>query len=386
MNYHLMIDHWFTNEFIENAEKVCPGGNTYIVDGLHPFKHIKYANALPVSFESQEINNIVQGIGIGDKVFIHWFHKPVNSFINRLQTGVPVYLIFWGGDFLGEREFVDFNFDKLTKKYLGYQDKPKGIYRFLVNVVKYIKGTERNGEKASNQWIEDRREFMSRLNYFCHWNLADMEIVKRVYGGNPKFLYFFYGAGLGDIPECEPRIKIDGERINIFLGNSDTPSNNHLDAIEKLAKFKNDNIFITCPLNYGFQKEYGDMISKTGKDVFGIRWSSLRDFMPIDKYLQLQANVDVVVMYHNRTQASGNILAFIVMGKKVYLKGQSTLYALLKENGVIVFDANSIDEISFSEFSQPLTSEEILRNRTNIKNLFSLKKQRECYVNILLGR
>jgi hypothetical protein len=59
------------------------------------------------------------------------------------------------------------------------------------------------------------------------------------------------------------------------------------------------------------------------------------------------------------------------MGKKVYLKKQSTIFSLLVENGIKIFDANTIKELTFEEFSKPLSYEEIEMNYHKISLMFS---------------
>ena len=70
------------------------------------------------------------------------------------------------------------------------------------------------------------------------------------------------------------------------------------------------------------------------------------------------------------------------MGKKVYLKGQSTIFQYMKNNGFVIFDANTIKDIKFEEFSKPLTTDQIQSNIQN-PNLFSKEKRLEYLDKIL---
>ena len=130
---------------------------------------------------------------------------------------------------------------------------------------------------------------------------------------------------------------------------------------------------IMCPLNYGNTK-YGDFISCQANHIFKGKWESLRDFLPLKQYTKLLAGADVVVMYHNRCQAGGNIGIAILTGKKVFLKKQSTLFRLMKNYGILVFDANTIKNLSFEEFVKPLTNDQIKSNFEKYSNLFSEEK------------
>ena len=194
-------------------------------------------------------------------------------------------------------------------------------------------------------------------------------------------MIFFYGLELEKVNYIP--VKTTGV-LNVWLGNSDTETNNHLDAIDTLKHFRNNDIKIICPLSYGVNPKYGDLISTKGNLIFDKKWVSIREFMPYDKYVALFKDINVVIMNHNRTQASGNIFVFVKMGKKIFLKRQSTLFQLLINADILVFDANIIKDLSFEEFSKPLTDEQIQSNIEKISALFSEEKRIE-YLNQILN-
>jgi hypothetical protein len=80
-------------------------------------------------------------------------------------------------------------------------------------------------------------------------------------------------------------------------------------------------------------------------------------------------------MYHNRSQALGNCISLLTLGKKLYLKTNNPLWSLFKEIGVAVYDANSIKSLSFQQFIKPLTGTEIESNKVKLSAAFSEKKR-----------
>jgi len=240
----------------------------------------------------------------------------------------------------------------------------------------YIKKKKKEQKEA----FGIRKKFLRRLNYFCHWNELDFEIIKHVYDCSPTFITFFGGLGLEKI---SVPLKNTNSCTSIWLGNSDTNTNNHLDAIYFLKKYKDNGIKIICPLSYGVDRPYGDYVDNEGRNIFADNWVAIRSFMAYEKYINLFESVNVVVMYHNRTQASGNVIVFIKKGIKVFLKKQSSLFQFLVNNGITVFDSNTIKNLAFEEFIEPLTAVQTKTNIEIISNLFSEKKQRECYNEIL---
>lgn len=380
MNYHFLIDHWFADDFIKSAEKIVPGVNTYVLTFDAPSKHVKSQLGISIPYGSSQMDSLLRAITSRDRVYVHWFHESVMELVEKLTPDVPLYLIFWGGDFFisGPRKFFNENHDKLTKAYLIKREREtkQANKNGLILVLKKRISSYVTLQKQ----VDIRRKFLKRLNYFCHWNKLDFDQVESFYGGHAKFIHFYYGGVLDFVPN-----QLDVTQTvqcTIWLGNSDTATNNHLDALEVLTKFRDEKMQIICPLSYGFG-DYGDMVDAEGKRIFDEKWKPIRKHVPLEHYITLQNQADVVVMYHNRSQASGNIMAFIKMGKKVYLKKQSTLFRLLRNFGIEVFEADNIPKEDFDHFSAPLSEQVKKTNSELISKLFSEEGQFAGYRRIL---
>lgn len=375
MNYHIMIDHWLIQDFIDTAEQIAPGKNRYVFTFDPKGKHVHYQAGIYAAYGSLSLNKLVASLNENDRLYIHWFQNPVANLISHLKDNVSLYLLFWGGDFVGQTEkFRDFNFDPLTKAFVNpslneKKKKPVRFFNFF--------------NSKNNEDVLVRKKFLQRLDFFCHWNVDDFEIIKETYGGDPRFLNFFYDPKISKI---EPLINDDKssqtEKI-IWLGNSDASTNNHLDAIDALSRYASEDIMVYCPLSYGFENEYADAVVQRGINVFGDKWNSIREFSSVEEYFRLQQKSSVVVMYHNRTQAAGNVAAFIRMGKKVFLKRQSSLFTFLTRNGIKVFDSNTIKDLTFDELVRPLTIEEKQNNIKTIGDLFGQETKSAWYRNLL---
>jgi dTDP-N-acetylfucosamine:lipid II N-acetylfucosaminyltransferase len=374
VNYHILIDHWFVDDFIITAEQVDPNNNTFILTQESPARHVKSIQAVFAPFGSQALGNIFKNIKRDDRVFVHWFQDAVMSYIDSMPADVRLYLVFWGGDFLSQtKELSDFNYDPLTKEYLRKTSRVRisgGLIGYAKRAV-YEFQQSRARRATEREQVAVRKRFMQRLNYFCHWNHKDVEKVVSVFGGKPEFLHFYYGGGLDQIPGANLTTQ-KANHSHVWLGNSDTPTNNHLDAFELLKRFRNDRMSITCPLSYGFgDGSYGNFIDQAGAAAFGQQWRSIRKMMALNDYLRMQEDVDIAIMCHNRSQASGNIIAFMKMGKKVYLKEESTIYSLLIEKGLKIFGVTALERETFEEFAKPLSVEESNMNSKLITDLFS---------------
>ena len=104
------------------------------------------------------------------------------------------------------------------------------------------------------------------------------------------------------------------------------------------------------------------MIEKKGKHLFGEKFVALRDYLDRDTYYNLMDKTNVAVMFHNRGQAGGNVLAFLKKGVKVYMKDESSIYQYLNDLGLTLHRANEIRKENFNSFRKPESEADKLRN------------------------
>ena len=87
-------------------------------------------------------------------------------------------------------------------------------------------------------------------------------VFKRWYGAKGKYHEcFMYPSNL--YKQYNVKLKKDST-INIQVGNSADPTNNHIEAFEMLRKYKHENVKIYVPLSYGNQNYASTVISKGG--------------------------------------------------------------------------------------------------------------------------
>lgn len=152
--------------------------------------------------------------------------------------------------------------------------------------------------------------------------------------------------------------------INIQVGNSADPINNHATALKKLLPHKDKNIRVFAPLSYG-NKKYADKVVKQGKIWFGKKFIPLTNFMPFDEYLNFLSKIDIAIFNHNRQQAMGNTITLLGLGKTVYMRSSTTQWQLFNDNKIKVFDINYL-----KIFEKRHTDNNIRK----VKNIFSEEK------------
>jgi hypothetical protein len=159
-----------------------------------------------------------------------------------------------------------------------------------------------------NKIKESLRKFViKRIGHLVTFIPGDVELARKWYEAR------------GEYQEClmylsnvvNQQVLIDAEQakaahvgLNILVGNSADPSNNHLEALEKLLPYKDQNIRIYAPLSYG-DPAHAKSVVEQGKEWFGDKFSPIISFMPFDQYLSFLKSVDIAIFNHNRQQAMG---------------------------------------------------------------------------------
>ncbi len=262
-----------------------------------------------------------------EKVIIHslFIHNIIDVLLVNQRFLQKCHWIIWGGDLYDYRKRIH----TLSGKFYNYRMK-KAISGF--------------------------GGFITRLK-------GDYELAQKWYGAGGK-LYesFAYPSNLYKEYEITEKTH---DTLNIQIGNSSDPVNNHEEIFDKLEKYKDENIKIFVPLSYG-PKEYADEMIRLGREKFGDKFYPLTDFMSLEKYLDFLADIDIAIFNHKRQQAMGNIITLLGLGKKVYIRDDITPWTWFQE---LKLNISNVKELDLSLLDD--TSKE--KNREIIKEAYSLK-------------
>ena len=222
--------------------------------------------------------------------------------------------------------------------------------------------------KRNKKWQIDeffRRPMIKRIGHLVTYIEGDIALARKWYGATGKYQEcLMYTSNLykeHKIPENKEAI------VNIQIGNSADPSNNHIEALEKLLPFKNENIRILVPLSYG-SKEYAKQVITQGKEWFGDKFKPLTEFMPFEQYLSLLGSIDIAIFNHKRQQAMGNTITLLGLGKTVYLRSDTSQWQF--------FDGKNI-KIGDIEMFNSLERYETKENIKIVKEYFSQEKYKD---------
>ena len=277
--------------------------------------------------------NLAVGLNSSRKIIIHGLWSQIFNMILFVQPWLlkKSYWVMWGGDF-------------------------------------YF--PERHG------WLQ--KWVIKNIGFLITANEGDYILSKELYNSKGKRVHsIMYPSNLykdSNILINKKRNSMDS--INIQLGNSADPENNHLEIIEKLKLYKSENIKIYVPLSYG-DKLYANKVITEGKRIFGKNFIPMLEFLPLDEYQVFLNNIDIAIFAHSRQQAMGNIITLLSLGKKIYLRNNITTWKLLREQGIQVFDIN--------KFNLTINSEILFKNKEQVAKYYSKKVLIAQITNIIEG-
>ena len=171
-----------------------------------------------------------------------------------------------------------------------------------------------------------------------------------------------------DVPQKQSTIK---NELFILVGNSRSMSNEHIEVLNILSKFKDENIRIFVPLSYGDVPEgYVDAVDKVGMELFGIKYVPIKTIMDLKAYQEFLSSIDIMVCNHKRQEAWGNLFTLLRSGKKVFVRKNTATNIDFTSFGLKFSLTDDIIDMSFDEF-QFLNDDDRLNNQKLLIRMFS---------------
>ncbi|WDF46960.1 TDP-N-acetylfucosamine:lipid II N-acetylfucosaminyltransferase [Chryseobacterium sp. KACC 21268] len=296
-----------TNEYLFISESEQPVFINF------PYQH--YWNGADIYLE-----RLMEAINRYQIVVIHFLNKNARRIISKLNPEIKVVWIGWGGDYYWLIDTLPkFSlYGRQTAKYLNA--KNSYFTRKLKKISRILK------VKA-----------LQRIDYFSPVLESEYDMIKINYPNfRPNYIAWNYGNLQDNYIAGYEDFKITDK--NLLIGNSATPTNNHLDIFERLENGNTINFFdkIFIPLSYG-NKDYKKFIIEQSETRLGNKVNVIPDFLPYEQYMEILQQCDNVIMGHIRQQAMGNIIALLYLGAKIYFQKESVVYKDLISKGYNVF-------------------------------------------------
>jgi hypothetical protein len=238
---------------------------------------------------------------------------------------------------------------------------------------------------AERDWKWKVREFFRRpviknMGYFTTTVPGDYLLAKEWYGTNAKWIHnLMYPSHLhrsSDEVSCK---KKKNDTVLIQIGNSADPMNNHFEIIDKLEKYKKNNIEVYCPLSYGSDEHKNNVISYGAKKL-GKKFVPMIEFMSFSDYNSHMACIDIAIFNHDRQQGMGNIIGLLSLGKKIIMKRSVTPFSFFSEIGLHVYSMD--DENMLEKLEENIAIENI----SKMQSYFNKERLKLNWDEIFYGR
>ena len=358
MNYHIITQEKFFNTYIEDIYRLgLQDENVIWVRGKEG-KSDFFRTDRPVEFLGNDGRHFVEKLRElkpDDRLFVSWYDTKIGNAILRSGIKNPVYVYLMGAEFYTFPYWwhAEWLFDPITRRKV----KRTRLYpRF------FPKGKPWLWYRCKNWWKfkrEVRAEYeaqlrtIKRIDYIVitEHSGPEVELVKRLYPGcRAKHVIGTFDQNF-DIAKSQPLAPIPeaGTPLKILMGNSSDPNGNHLDAFRYLKKKVKGPYELYTFLSYG-DPEAKEWALACGKKLFGETFHPVLDFMDKNAFVKFMNGMDVVMMFHNRQQAEGNIMTALALGKPVFMKPMNPQYDMLKRMGVkSVYDVREMHRVDLRE-------------------------------------
>jgi len=306
---------FINNNFTESHEFVSFSKQENIPSDMKIYRNIKYEN-------SEDFRKIIEGY---DKVIFHSLF-PIKSLHKIFLLTHPkqmkkIFWVAWGGDL-----YVD-------------PCKKLSLRGGLSDIVAYL--------------------FKRNVKNFIGIFPPDCEYYKNKYNRNATIFYASYVGGLDNslYKKSLRLISLEEKRnnntcINIQVGHSSARILNHIEVLENLVKYKDENIKIYIPLSYG-DEAYGNRVEEKAKLLFGNKAICMREMMNREDYQDFLSTMDIAIFNTPRQIGLGNIYPLLYMEKKIYLPAGSVMYDYYKSLEINVCDYKQLQKMEFTSFLEP---------------------------------
>lgn len=180
-----------------------------------------------------------------------------------------------------------------------------------------------------------------RIVDFYSTVVPDEEVLlSRIVRSSARRLAFHYTSKKSP-KTVRPHVDLDAKRI--WVGNSATLTNNHLDVFPILEKYREFEIY--TPLSYSTtasDKAAAEYIERGGHLHFGERYFPHKKFLPFDEYAKLMGECAVFIFAHRRQQSGGNCVLALTMGGCVIMDERNPIFSHVKRNGIAIYSLTDL--------------------------------------------
>lgn len=291
-------------------------------------------------FDMEEVDMINRFSDNAEYVFIHGFYVSWRRILQiRAKHLSKIIWRTWGADMKTPDYY---NVNAINRLYLTL------CYKLFVKRVRHFKLI---GAANIVDEIKLKKMFGNGLE------------LRRIPYTDTEKSYTLYEK-IADIPK-------DHKEIRVMVGHSGYPDDHHIELLEKMKKFDDENIVYSLIMSYG-NSEYIKKVKAYIEQRFGenspkVEWISEK--MEFEKYLIYLKSNDVILFDMLNSAALGNLAPIVYFDKKIYLNRKGDIAAAFEAAGLKCGYCDEIEQQEFDDFSSP-----IFNSSKNKSELFVFQK------------
>lgn len=349
---HISVDEKFIDGAIDIYNYMKGVDSVYFV--LSPngsIKRIKYPKVVVFKSENELIQKVNQETC--DYVVLHSLCLTYKSI---LRINHKLIWNSWGYDIYSDTQDT---YDKVLSLSM-YKPASRKVVEAIdggslkENVIKAIR-------RVKHKLVEQRlyNAIMRKVSFVSTVIPSEFDLIQKKYS-HIGFCPFRYIDNLTESEDVALVCDNDaGSAKRIILGNSNDPTNNHLDILEKLDSIGRE-YEVIVPFSYpNNSPQYVQEVLNRSGDFKNLKIRFLRDFMALEEYFKILKSCQSAIFGHVRQQAVGNVSYMFNSGKNVFLYGDSILYTFYKKQGYKVYSIENELNAECIENTLPLDEQKI---------------------------
>jgi dTDP-N-acetylfucosamine:lipid II N-acetylfucosaminyltransferase len=248
------------------------------------------------------------------KVIVHQLNRP--KLMLLFNSFKKLYWVLWGGDLF------------------FYYERNKSIKNRLIELV--------------------RRNFIRRVKFVASVFRSDFELCSILYNFSPVWFKKLYPYVI-DFDIISKNLTIlEGSKstrtIKILVGQSGSPTNNHIEVLNALSKYAKDDILLHLIVSYGGSEDYVKELKSLGDSLFRDKIVFIETHMDFETYTMFLNSMDICIFNHDIQEGLGNLFLLLYLRKKVFIRKGISTYNYLQSLNIEVSNVFDISEMGFEKF------------------------------------
>ena len=266
-----------------------------------------------------------------DVIWVHALTDIKARFILALTNRPTIMWSTWGYDYVrfANRWLYGPRTTRLWFKGTSFRSAVKSIMTYLVSKTPWVRFLPH---------LHCR--FFRMVDFYSTVVPEEEGLLSNILGKSAKRIPFHYCSRKSrDV--SWPQVDLSVKRI--WVGNSATLTNNHLDVLPILEKCKGFEMHL--PLSYSTTASdtiVGEAVEKYGKRHFGELFFTYKEFLPFDEYMKLMSQCALFVFAHRRQQSGGNTTLALRMGGCVVMDERNPVFQYARHNGIRLYTLSDL--------------------------------------------